>query len=542
MQGETHTMAHRSRILAAGLLATASLAIGLACTIPGTSPAPTAQGGQQGTTQARPSGPQELTIGLVGIGRLSDLYDGSVQSGRNFRYMVGQTLVTLDPGVPTGQLASSFTAVNPTTWEFVLGNHRFSTGEPVTADDVVFSFERLLGGRPNPRAGEPGQAPVIPDFPLLAQSFATVDKVTATGPSTVQITTRGGPDPILPNRMQIAFILSRKAFETLPAEQAAQISAGPYRMVSFTPTQQVVLEPNPHFTGEKPILTRLTYKEIPELAGRLAALQSGELGAVENIGLQNAKSLPAPNRAHIKPADLITGFNFDMNVTEFRPREVRLGLNYALDRKAIIDAFMAGEVPAGNQLVVASTFGFNPAIPAYPFDPARARQLIAQGGYPNGFSTVLGYAPITADYKGFAEAAQAAFTAVGVRTDIELIEPAQFLPRFFAGQLPPMFVTSYSSSNFLDALEVMRFRLSVPPGNGLYKNPEFDRLYFEAVNEVDREKRLRTMQQAMQLVHDNPPGFLGWGFAEAWATGPRVQNWSQSAAQTPQFQTMFLGN
>jgi ABC-type transport system substrate-binding protein len=245
----------------------------------------------------------------------------------------------------------------------------------------------------------------------------------------------------------------------------------------------------------------------------------------------------------VRAADLVTGTIFDVRAPELKPREVRYGLNFAVDRQGIINAFMDGKVDPANQIVIKSTFGHNPNLPPFTFDVNRARQLIAQGGFPNGFNTKIGYAPIVADYKNFAEAIQQGFAQAGVRAEIELIDPAQFIPRYLALTLPvPIYMSSFSSSNYLDALEAMRFR-SVPPTNAYYGNAAFDALFNQASAEIDRTRRQQILQEAMKMSHEDPPGLLGWGFAEAWGVGPRLRGFdSLPPTQLPQWQTMFRQN
>ena len=259
-------------------------------------------------------------------------------------------------------------------YEFVLRKGtRFHNGEPVTADDVRFSFERYRG--------------------IFARGLK--DRVAG-----IEIADGGRirfrlkqPWPDFMTMYTIAsgasWVVPRKYVERVGDEgfRKAPIGAGPYRFVSFTPGVELVVEAFEGYWRKTPSVKRLVFRTISDEATRLAALKRGEVDVVYLLGGELATELKRTPGLTLKAVFPSTHWlslpdQFDPK-SPWHDRRVRLAANLAIDRPALNEAATLG-LSKITWSIVQSTFEFFWQPPAYPYDPARARQLLAEAGYPNG--------------------------------------------------------------------------------------------------------------------------------------------------------------
>jgi peptide/nickel transport system substrate-binding protein len=289
----------------------------------------------------------------------------------------------LQPG-----LALSYRSVDDRTWEVKLRpNVTFHNGEPMDAEAVKFSLERAI----NPDTKS-----------VFASTLGTIERVDVVDPLTVNVVTKA-PDPILPSRlsMQTGQVLPPKYAQEVSPEELGRrpVGAGPYKFVSWQRDEAITLEAVQGHWRE-PKIARVVFKPIPEGASRVAAVQTGAVDIAAAIpptdfaGIKNGARTTGvevmSNRAYLLNLDTI-------NFAPFQDKRVRQAMNYAINKEAIIantlDRF--GKPLASS--VIPEAFGHNPELAPYAYDPDKARQLLAEAGYPNGFEvgfdTTLGRYP-----------------------------------------------------------------------------------------------------------------------------------------------------
>src|SRR5947209_3666040 len=282
------------------------------------------------------------------------------------------------PGNPLAPALAESWTVSPDglTYEFVLRRGvKFHNGDPVTAEDVKFSFERYRGAA-NKTLKERVAAIEIPDPARvrfrLRQPWP--DFLTYYGSAT-------GSGWIVPKKYVEK--VGDEGFKKLP------IGAGPYRFVSFTPGVELVMEAVEQYWRKSPSVKRLVLRVIPDEATRLAALKRGEVDIAYNIRGAMAEEIRRTAGLTLKPnvgqATHWVYFSEQWDPkSPWHDRRVRLAVNHAIDRQAMNQADALGYSRI-TWSIIPSSFEFYWQPPGYSYDPARAKRLVAEAGYPNGF-------------------------------------------------------------------------------------------------------------------------------------------------------------
>ena len=292
------------------------------------------------------------------------------------------------------------------------------------------------------------------------------------------------------------------------------VGTGPYKFVSWEKGKEIVLEAFEDYWGGAPKIKRLVWKIIPEAGTRLAALKAGDVDV-----------------AFLPPASEVNALKNDPNIKVYTPLtnrvifiallpkgpladpKVRQALNYAVDKEAIVKNIMFGLASPLKAPVPDHFFGFCPQQP-YEYNPEKAKQLLAEAGYPNGFKMVL-FHPVGRylQDKQIAEAIQAYLAEIGVEVELRTMD----WPSFVASILKPFEETEHDAvligwgPGVADAHFTIypQFHSSQRPPKGLqlahYQNPEVDRLLEQAVTELDEEKRKELYCQVTEIVWNEAP-------------------------------------
>ena len=488
------------RVFAAlGLITT----IGLAGTLLAATPAPA----------AAPAG--EITWG-VHVSLASTWFDPAEAPGIITPFMIFYALhdamVKPMPGNPLAPGLAESWSVSPDglTYEFVLRRGvTFHNGEPVTADDVKFSFERYRGAAAT----------------SLKQRVAGVDVIDARHvrfrlkePWPDFMTFYGTP------ATGAGWIVPKKYVQTVGDDgfKRAPIGAGPYRFVSFTPGVELVLEAYEHYWRKVPAVKRLVFKVIPDEATRLAALKRGEVDIVYSIRGELAKELQRTPGLTLKPTVIPAPF-WLVFLDQWDPKSpwhdtrVRLAANVAIDRDTINRAETLGfsKIAAS---IIPSSFEFFWQPPLYRFDPTKARELLAAAGYPNGFDA--GHYYCDASYSNLAEGVVNYLAAVGIRMDIVPLERAAFFAQFREKKLKN--VVQAGSGAFGNAATRMEAFVAAG-GSYVYASyPDIDGLFREQAADTDRHRREGTLQKAQQLMYEKAMFAPIWELGFLNGVGPRI--------------------
>jgi len=397
------------------------------------------------------------------------------------------------------------------TWEFVLRKGaRFHNGEPVTAEDVKFSFERYRGA-------------------AAALFKERVREVQVVDPGRVRIHLK---DP-WPDFMTFygtsasgaAWIVPKKYFEKVGEDgyRKAPLGAGPYKFVSFQPGIELVLEAFDGYWRKTPAVKRIVMRSIPDESTRAAALKRGEVDIAYYLNGPIAEDIRRTSGLTLS-ATRTNGLFFLMFPDQWTAsavwadRRVRLAASLAIDRQAISDAESLGfSAPTGG--VVPRHQEFALAIPPDPYDPKRAKALLAEAGYPNGLDAG-DFTPFP-PYTSMGEAIANYLNVVGIRTRVRTMERAALLTAWREKKIRGLFVgATGSAGNASTRLE----SLATAKGALSYGSiPEVESLFQTQLNEMDRKKREEMLFQIQKIVQERMVFAPIWenGFIRAY--GPRME-------------------
>jgi peptide/nickel transport system substrate-binding protein len=339
--------------------------------------APAAQGGASGAAPA--SGGKTLSATIVLPGQFVESmnpYAHSVSGIYPTWKHVMEPLVDFDfdKKAVRGVLAESWTNPDPNTWLIKLRQGvKFHDGGDLTAADVVYSFIDRIQKDPDSKQ---------------ADSFNNVDAVEALDPQTVRLHTKS-PDAAMLFRLFQRFITSKAAHAPGLAEgDKLAIGSGPYKFKEWVPGQRFVLEKNTSYAGPyTPTVDQVLFRPITEQAASITALLNGEADLISNITDENVTRVTG-SAYTVTGRDLtimFLGMN-EATVPEFKNKLVRQAISYAIDRNAIVNGVLKGRAYPLDAPIGSNQNGYVANLqPQYTYDPARAKALLAEAGYPNGF-------------------------------------------------------------------------------------------------------------------------------------------------------------
>jgi len=426
-------------------------------------------------------------------------------------YALHDAMVKPMPGNPLApSLAESWTgSEDGLTYDFVIRkNAKFHNGEPVTAEDVKFSFERYRG----------------------SSSKAIKDRVAAVetpDPQRIRFKLKQPwPDflTFYASATGAGWIVPKNYVEKVGEEgyKKAPVGAGPYKFVSFTPGVELTFEAFDQYWRKTPNVRRLVFKVIPEESTRLAALKRGEVDIVYSIRGELAEELHRTKGLTLKPA-VIQGTFWIYFPDQWDPKSpwadkrVRLAASLALDRVTINQALTLGHSKLTGS-IIPDNFEYYWQPPAPVHDRVKAMQLLAEAGYPQGFDAGDYYCDAT--YANLGEAVLNDLQAVGIRAKLRPLERAAF----FKG---------YSEKNYKNIIQgasgafgntATRLENFVVKGGAyVYGNyPDIDALFEQQAVELDTKKREATLHKIQQLVHERTIYAHIWQLAFINGAGPRV--------------------
>ena len=383
---------------------------------------------------------QNLTIGLSTPITTLDPHFHNLSPNNAMARHVFETLARTDeaqrklPG-----LAESWKALSDTEWEVKLRKGvKWHDGSDFTADDVIATFKRVPG---------------VPNSPASFAVFVRqITGITAPDKHTLRLTTASA-HPLLPSDLGSVLILPKAVAETAKTEDfnsgKAMIGTGPFRFAEYVAGDRVVFTRNDGYWGTKPHWARVQFKMITSAPARVAALLAGDVQMIENVPTADIPKLKGDARVALSSAvsNRLIYLHMDsgretntpfVTTTDGKPMEanplrdprVRRAISKMIDRDAISSRIMEGQaVPAG-QLLPEQFFGTSRKLKAEKYDPAGAKKLLAEAGYPNGFGITL-HAPNNR-YINDAAVAQAVaqfLTRNGIATKLETMPSNVFFSR-----------------------------------------------------------------------------------------------------------------
>jgi peptide/nickel transport system substrate-binding protein len=399
-------------------------------------------------------------------------------------------------------LALSWKALNDTQWEFKLRKGvKFHNGEVMTAEDVKYSFDRVL---------EPGkEKKKSPQY----GNVRAIKEVRIVSPDTIHIVT-DKPFPLLLERLVFFPIVPRKHIEKVGDQafaESATVGTGPWKLVEWKRGQHLRLEAFADHWRGAPAFKSLTFREIPEVSTQIAELKTGGVDIIRNVSADLTPDLKAHPLTYVTSAPILRTHYvaLDMRTEPFNKKLVRQAANHAIDREAIVQKMMAGLGRVVPTVVHPAAFGYDPGVAPYPYDPKKAKELLAQAGHANGVDITL-HSGFT-EFRPVFEAIAQMLTEVGIRTTARMWDPGPAWNKFFQGEGKAThgYYGSWGYYSVFDADAILHPLYHTEPGGWVgkwYVRVEgLDGLIDEARSTVDQAKRKRTYAQILRLLKEDAP-------------------------------------
>ena len=450
----------------------------------------------------RPLGNEPATLDPA---RISDIY------GRSVAQQIFDGLVEFDHTLTVVPALAQYwkASRDGLTWTFTLRKGvRFHHGREVTADDVVFSLSRLLDPHVKSAAADLF-ANVHGSREFREGRASTVSGITALDASTVRIVLDEAQVPLVSMLAVGHAKIVPRGLVTRQGEAfgSAPVGTGPFRFERWERTKEIVLTANADYFDGAPRLGRIVYRIFPgeQTAAMFEEYRRGNLEDSPLPMQDYPNLLTAARGTHVKrPMFSVRFLGINSRVKPLGDPRVRQALIYAIDREAIIQEVTLGRFVLAGGILPPGTLGYNPRLNGYPYDPARARDLLAQAGYPGG----RGLPPLSiwASVKLDREHAliRRYLEAVGVQTEFKYVtEWPQFSRLLGEGHFPlfqyAWFADVPDPDNFLFKL----FHSRSPRNYTGYANPQLDDLLVRARNETDGMRRVELYRRAEQLIMDD---------------------------------------
>jgi peptide/nickel transport system substrate-binding protein len=430
-------------------------------------------------------------------------------------------LLALSPDLKSlePQLATEWTRLDDLTVQFKLREKvKFHNGEDFDAEAVVFSFQRF--------ADPATEAPYL-------STFDTIDRVDVLDKYTINVVTKS-PDPVLLRRLSVfhTIIVPPEYFSTASAEDLATkpVGTGPYKFVSWQKDEDLVMEVNRDYWGERPKIDKVIVRGIPEAGTRVSALLAGDVDIINAVPPEDIDRINASDVARVMAVEgnRVVFFYFVLPTEPLGNKLVRQAMNYGANVEGVIDTVLNGRGYRRATHLNPWYACYDPSIQPFPYDPEKAKALLDEAGYPDGFEincfTSVGR---VAKDKEVAEAIAGELGKIGITVNVQPLEWGTFVNMVVGEQMNGIWLASWG--NMLhdpDGSLFTQYHSSTQAAtlfNMGYENADLDALLEEARTTVDESKRCQLYTEAQQVVMDDPPSIFGYAIEDAYGVSKRIQ-------------------
>lgn len=403
-----------------------------------------------------------------------------------------------------------------TEWRFTLRDDAvFSDGTPLTGNDVVASFAKLL----DPETAAPGRRNLGPISTVSAEADNIIVVRTETPFADLPVALTYPTAKVIPAR------IAEGDFESLAREP---VGSGPFRLVEFRPDEVAILERrDDYYVPNQPYLDRVEIKTFPEASGSTVALLAGEVDLMLEV--------PPSDFFRVSSADGITGMRtpsgrfldvvMDCSVPPFNDQRVREALSYCVDRKAMVELVAEGYGTPGNDTPINSAYRYYSEAPLKPYDPEKSRALLAEAGYPDGIQIELVAATTPSFRASLAVVLREMAAPGGFAIDLQTMDFSTYLAQVW--KKGKFYVGFY---NMLPA-EGMSFNLLFTSdaswNETKWNNKTFDSLVNAADQTTDVAKRAEFYAKAQQLMREEVPAVIPCFFDVLGARADYVNGYDQ---------------
>ena len=409
------------------------------------------------------------------------------------------------------ELAVSTTQIDDLTWEFKLREDVFFTnGEQLTAEDVKFSMERAQDPEFNNFYQLPAQTGltevvVVDDF--------TVQFITEEPSLTMEFWTNEAP------------IVPKSYYEGKTPEEVAEapVGSGPFKFVEWVKDDHITLEANKDYWGGAPEVDKVIIRVIPEESSRINELLAGNVDVVEGISIDQSDLLNS-DISSVFATEGLRKMNFQISQTSpqeaLLDKQVRQALNYAVDKQTIIDTLLKGFTSP--LLSYVNPPNNNPDLEPYLYDPDKARDLLAEAGYPDGFDLVIQARPSRYGLdKEIVLAVADNLQDVGINTEVEFMESGLFVDLLDNKEYEGLAYIGWAAL-INPLVENLILTCDHIDNGSVYCNSEFDALYATASSTVDPAERQEYIMQLQAIAWDDAPWIFLWRLPVVYGLSNRL--------------------
>ncbi len=463
--------------------------------------------------------PQVLTIGQDLEARTLDPHGDIATLVTNYHRHMFNTLVRRSNDEKLeleGDLALSWENVDPVTWEFKLREGvKFHDGSELTAEDIKWNYDRMTDA----------------ELSLHVTGFVkTIDRVEVVDPLTIRIITLE-PDPVLPVRLTSGYIIPKKVFEEVGAESFGlnPVGSGPFKFIEWVKDERLVMEANPDYWEGPPQVDRLVFKPIPEVTTRMSALKTGDVDIVNKVPIQEINAIKAESNLDVLTISggRVVFYGFDTFHPPFDDVTLRQAINYAVDVESILENVLGGY---GKRTLLAPEmyFGVDTSVEPYPYDPEKAKELLAEAGYPGGegleFTIECATSGNTPNDQEITQAVAGELAKVGIKADVNLEEFGGFVRRWLDQEIRGMYCFSFGGV-WLDMDVLMSSHFHSPRRALYYNTPELDALIEEGMS-FDLDARIAAYQKVTPVIKEDAPWLFMFAADDIYGVNTRVKNWA----------------
>jgi peptide/nickel transport system substrate-binding protein len=438
--------------------------------------------------------------------------------------LIFSSLVQRSPQMTVApDLAENWQMPDPVTYVFHLRpGVRFQNGQPLTSADVKYTFESIMSGEV--KTAKRG-------------AFAIVREIDTPDPLTVVFHLRQSYASFLWDLMRPAIGIVPRPGTPGGASNPAEhpIGTGPFRFVREVASEEVILERNPEYFGKPPDIERVVFRVVPDATTRALELRKGSADIADLNSLTpdmvEALAKDPAIRVADQPGTIIQYISINCLDPILRHARVRRALAYATDRAQIIRYLLRGQARIANDLLPPNNWAYDPNIPQYDFDPARANQLLDEAGYPRGPDGIRFHLTLKTSTdetsRLIAAVLQQQWRQVGIALDLHSLEFGTFYADITHGAFQLYILRWIGANNDPDVFYYVFDSKEIPPigaNRGRYTNPELDRLLEEARVEPDQAKRKQLYAQVQQIVARDQPYLNLWYLDNVAVHRARVTN------------------
>ena len=414
---------------------------------------------------------------------------------RSIIKLINQTLVYIDnEGNIVPELAQEITKVSPKETLIKIKNDiKFSNGETLTIDDVLFSLERAKA------------SPKMSQDLYMIESFEKVDD------RTLKINTLYDAGNLLHKLASGGVaIINKKAFEK---DENNIVGTGMFKLKEWVAGEKLVLERNEFFKDSKSNIDTLVVKFVPEANSRMIMLETGEIDLARDLLPLDFKKLSEDTKfttVEIEtPSNMFLGF--DLRNELLADKRVRQAIAYAINNEDLVKTVFNGSASVATSPVPKITTGHNENSNNYPQNIEKAKQLLAEAGYPNGFNIEL-FVSEDNQRIDMAVIIQDNLKKIGINAEIKTFQWAAYVSTIENPNIiKPLFIMSWNISND-DPDEVLyplyhSSQIDAHTNVVFYKNEKFDNLISEARETTDKDKRMKLYEEAQDIIQEDLPHY-----------------------------------